>query len=101
MNHYRLILGSSFILSTILSPAAWSANPAGYGSAGGEFNIKISRVPSNEIAKAKLTKPPIESTPEILAEGKEIFMGRGGCISCHGAEGKGDALHEQGDPRPL
>ncbi|GJL68475.1 MAG: hypothetical protein NPIRA06_11100 [Nitrospirales bacterium] len=90
MNHYRLILGSSFFLCTILAPPAWSANPAGYGTAGGEFNIKISRVPSNEIAKAKSAKPPIEPTPEILAEGKEIFLGRGGCISCHGAEGKGD-----------
>ena len=74
MNHYRFILGSSIILSTLLAPPAWSANPAGYGTAGGEFNIKISRVPSNEIAKAKSTKPPIESTPEILAEGKEIFL---------------------------
>jgi hypothetical protein len=35
-------------------------------------------------------KSPFEPTPEILAEGKEIFLGRGGCISCHGAEGKGD-----------
>ena len=29
-------------------------------------------------------------TPEILAEGKKIFLGTGGCISCHGPEGKGD-----------
>ena len=76
----------------VLTPAlpALAVNPAGYGTAGGEFNIKISRVPSNERAKAKATKAPFEATPEILAEGKEIFLGRGGCISCHGAEGKGD-----------
>ncbi|PJA78173.1 MAG: cytochrome c class I [Nitrospirae bacterium CG_4_9_14_3_um_filter_51_5] len=90
MNHQLSILGSSLVFSIILATPAWAVNPAGYGSAGGEFNIKISRVPSNEIAKAKSAKPPIEPTPETLAEGKEIFLGRGGCVSCHGAEGKGD-----------
>jgi hypothetical protein len=76
----------------VLLPAfpALAVNPAGYGSAGGEFNIKISRVPATERRAAKATKSPFEATPEILAEGKEIFLGRGGCISCHGAEGKGD-----------
>ena len=90
MNHRLAILGSSIIISIFFATSAWSVNPAGYGSAGGEFDIKISRVPSNEKAEAKSTKPPIEPSPEILAEGKAIFLGRGGCISCHGAEGKGD-----------
>ena len=83
MNHHVRILGSSIILSVILATPSWSVNPAGYGSAGGEFDIKISRVPSNEKAEAKSTKSPFEPSPEILAEGKAIFLGRGGCISCH------------------
>ncbi len=80
------------VILLVLLPAfpALAVNPAGYGSAGGEFNIKISRVPATERRAAKATKSPFEATPEILAEGKEIFLGRGGCISCHGAEGKGD-----------
>ena len=82
------MMGILFLLLPTLPVLA--VNPAGYGTAGGEFNIKISRVPSNELKKAKALKPPFEATPEILAEGKEIFLGRGGCISCHGAEGKGD-----------
>ena len=90
MHHHLSILGSSLVLSIIFSTPAWSVNPAGYGSAGGEFNIKISRVPANELAKAKSTNPPFEPTPEILAEGEKIFLGREDCISCHGAEGKGD-----------
>lgn len=90
MNRYLGILGSSMTFLTFSATPIWAVNPAGYGSAGGEFNIKISRVPAQELAKAKSTTPPFEPTPEILAEGKEIFMGRGGCISCHGAEGKGD-----------
>lgn len=90
MNHFLSSAGASVMLSFMVATPAWSVNPAGYGSAGGEFNIKISRVPSNEIARAKSTKSPFESTPAVLAEGKEIFLGRGGCISCHGAEGKGN-----------
>jgi hypothetical protein len=88
MTHKIYMTGLLFFLLPTLP--ALAVNPAGYGSAGGEFNIKISRVPANELKAAKALKPPIEATPEILAEGKEIFLGRGGCISCHGAEGKGD-----------
>ena len=84
----------AYLMSMLLvvTPAlpAFAANPAGYGASGGEFNIKISRVPANQLKKAKALKPPIEATPDILAEGKEIFLGRGGCIACHGTEGKGD-----------
>jgi hypothetical protein len=88
MTHKVYMIG--MLVALMPTFPAGAANPAGYGSAGGEFNIKISRVPSSELRAAKALKPPMEATPEILAEGKEIFLGRGGCISCHGAEGKGD-----------
>ena len=84
------VIGLVFLLSQVFTGDGWSADPTGYGSAGGEFNIKISRVPAIHMAEAKALKVPIEPTPEILEEGKQIFLGRGGCISCHGAEGKGD-----------
>jgi mono/diheme cytochrome c family protein len=49
------------------------------------------RVPKDSIEFAsKYIKNPLDSTAEILAEGKafyEIF-----CISCHGATGQGDGL---------
>ncbi len=90
MNRHLHMLGSGLMLFAALATPAWAVNPAGYGSPGGEYDIKISRVPSHELAKAKSTKSPFEPTQEVLAEGKEIFLGRGGCISCHGAEGKGD-----------
>lgn len=35
-----------------------------------------------------LTPPP--STPEMVALGKEVYAGAGNCVSCHGADGKGD-----------
>lgn len=35
-----------------------------------------------------LTAPP--SSPDSIAKGKEVYAGAGNCVSCHGAEGKGD-----------
>jgi mono/diheme cytochrome c family protein len=64
--------------------------PAGYGQPAGEFDITLSRVPIPERPAAKAMKPPFEPTPEILAEGKALFLGRGTCFQCHGPEGKGD-----------
>lgn len=65
-------------------------NPSGYGQPGGEFDIKIPRVPLGELTSAKALKPPFPPSPEILAEGKAIYLGRGTCFQCHGPEGKGD-----------
>jgi mono/diheme cytochrome c family protein len=87
----RLIL-VSFLSSTIFlaSSIAFGTPPAGYGQASGEFDIRLSRVPVADRAKAKTLKPPFEATAEILAEGKAIFLGRGTCFQCHGQEGRGD-----------
>jgi mono/diheme cytochrome c family protein len=74
----------------ILSFPSFAADPSGYGQPGGEFDIKIPRVPADHLAEAKATRPPLSPTPEVLAEGKAIFLGRGTCFQCHGPEGKGD-----------
>jgi hypothetical protein len=84
----RTVLLAGFTLA--LASVSLAADPSGYGQAGGEFDIKLSRVPSSELAASKALKPPFEPTPEVLAEGKAIFLGRGTCFQCHGPEGKGD-----------
>ncbi len=80
----------SAILLASVPGVAWSVNPAGYGQAGGEYDVTIPRVPPEALAKARKVKPPFAPTPDILAEGKAIFLGVGGCVSCHGPEGRGD-----------
>ncbi len=80
----------SAVLCVGIPGAAWSVNPTGYGQAGGEYDVRIPRVPAGALAKARQVKPPFDATPDILTEGKAIFLGVGGCISCHGAEGRGD-----------
>ncbi len=77
------------VIVTYASPVP-AINPAGYGQPGGEFDIRIPRVPAGELAAAKRLKPPFAPTPEVLAEGKVIFLGRGTCFQCHGLGGKGD-----------
>jgi len=78
------------ILFVLWCSAGEAANPSGYGQPGGEFDIRIPRVPTAELAAAKAQQPPFSVTPEILAEGKAIFLGRGTCFQCHGPEGKGN-----------
>ena len=62
-------------LFVCFSGVAWSVNPTGYGQAGGEYDIRIPRVPAGHLAKAKKVKPPFEATPEVLAEGESHFPG--------------------------
>lgn len=87
-NVSRVAMVAGLVLGSVAS--AWAVNPAGYGQAGGEYDVTIPRVPAGELAKAKKVKPPFEPTPDVLAEGKRIFLGVGGCVSCHGPEGKGN-----------
>ena len=85
---FGLLITAGFVLTMTIP--VWAVNPTGYGQAGGEYDITISRVPSGERAKARRMKSPFAPTPEILAEGKHIFLGVGGCVSCHGPAGKGN-----------
>jgi mono/diheme cytochrome c family protein len=89
MKHLALLLSVGIVL-VLSSSSGLAADPSGYGQAGGEFDIRVARVPAPELAAAKALKPPFAPTPEILAEGKQIFLGHGTCFQCHGSEGKGD-----------
>ena len=86
---WRVVLAVS--VTALLAPvSAGAVDPSGYGQAGGEFDIKVPRVPADQLGEAKALQPPFQPTPEILKEGKEIFLGRGTCFQCHGPEGRGD-----------
>ncbi len=62
--------------------------------AGSERDPLKPRVPKAERGKAKKTKSPIgklkNASPEIIAEGKKIFEGKGTCVNCHGKVGDGN-----------
>ncbi len=48
------------------------------------------RVPADKLAEVKGLANKMAGNSEAVEEGKEIFLGRGICFSCHGKEGKGD-----------
>lgn len=54
------------------------------------------RVPPDLIAAAKARKNPLPSTPENVAAGQELFVGKATCFVCHGNEGKGDGAGAAG-----
>lgn len=47
------------------------------------------RVPAAEIKNVQSLKNPYTATPEIIAQGKALYSGKGFCQVCHGRDGKG------------
>ena len=62
--------------------------------AGPEKDPLKARVPKSDRGAAKKLKSPFgklkSAKPEIVAEGKKIFEGKGTCVNCHGKAGDGN-----------
>ena len=68
---------------------------SGLAIAGPEKDPLKPRVPADKRAAAKKNKSPLykkasKASPEIVAEGKALFEGKGTCINCHGKDGDGN-----------
>ena len=48
------------------------------------------KVPSGKLAEVRGLKNSVAVNAKTLSEAKEIFSGKGTCLSCHGEKGKGD-----------
>jgi len=48
------------------------------------------RVPADNLAEVKKLTSIVPANHETLEEGKEIYLGKGICFTCHGTAGKGD-----------
>lgn len=70
------------LLSSLLMPAIVLAAP--------ERDPMPPRVPDAERAAAQALKNPIPSSPDSIAKGRALYEGKGTCLKCHGAAGKGD-----------
>ncbi len=67
----------------------------GLAIAGPEKDPEKARVPADQRAAAKKDKTDLykkaeDASPEIIAEGKAIFEGKGTCVNCHGKDGDGN-----------
>ena len=66
-----------------------------------ERDIRIPRVPPDQLEQARAVTNPYPSTKETRKQGKDLF--EMACVACHGPEGKGDgpvAKKSKMEPRP-
>ena len=58
-------------------------------------------VPAEKLAEARALTSPLPSSPEIVAQGKSLYNGKGTCFNCHGKDGDGHGpVAAQLDPSP-
>jgi len=95
--HYRKFLGF-FVLPAMMAMITIAACAQ-------QRQATEDRVPPSAMKEAQSYKAPFgearTAPPEIVADGKALFGGKGGCYLCHGISGKGDgpAAHMHG-PHP-
>jgi mono/diheme cytochrome c family protein len=46
-------------------------------------------VPADKLAEAKALRNPLSNSPEVIEQGKAVYNGKGGCVTCHGIDGDG------------
>jgi mono/diheme cytochrome c family protein len=46
-------------------------------------------VPADKLADARSLKSPLSNSPEVIEQGKAVYKGKGGCVTCHGIDGDG------------
>ena len=73
--------GVSCVFAVVLlaGSVAWGADSA----------VLKPRVPPDQIEEARTWRDPFPVTADRLERGKEIFHGKGFCLTCHGRDGKG------------
>lgn len=55
-------------------------------------DIYVPRVPPELLEEVRENENPFPDTPENLEEGREIYFGKGLCVTCHSKNGKGVRL---------
>jgi len=56
----------------------------------GHQRMMMPRVPADKLEEARALTSPLPPSPDIVEQGKAIYEGKGGCVNCHGASGRGD-----------
>ena len=74
---------SSLVLVTVA--ILCGALPAGAA----ERHMMPSIVPADKLAEARALKSPLTNTPEVIDQGRAVYNGKGGCVTCHGIDGDG------------
>ncbi len=66
-----------------------------------ERSMMPPRVPADQLAEARALANPLPDAPDVIEKGKALYHGKGTCVSCHGASGRGDGIAAMGlEPSP-
>lgn len=82
---------AAVVAATSLVACAGDAENAEDG-AGDEPPAATTPAPAPEAVPQATGAAPEGATPEMVAQGREIFNGKGNCMTCHGPEAQGTAL---------
>ncbi|MDH5789545.1 MAG: cytochrome c, partial [Nitrospinota bacterium] len=52
-------------------------------------DIYTPRVPPEQLEEIQEIENPFETTPERIEAGRQVFFGKGLCVTCHSKNGKG------------
>lgn len=81
----------------LLVAVVFLAVPAGAA----ERHMMQQLVPADKLAAARALTSPLPNSPEIVAQGKALYNGKGACFNCHGKDGDGNGpLAAQLNPSP-
>src|SRR3989338_8975723 len=70
-------------------------------AAADEQHMMAPRVPADQLEAARALHNPLPDSPDIVEKGKALYEGKGTCVNCHGAGGRGDGVASVGlDPSP-
>ncbi len=66
-----------------------------------ERHMMTPRVHADQLEAVRALHSPLPDSPDIIEKGKALYEGKGTCVNCHGAGGRGDGVAAMGlDPSP-
>ena len=79
-NFYKVLVG----LVPVIGFAGWQTTAQAFHP-----DVYTPRVPPEQLEEIQEIESPYETTPERIEAGRQIFFGKGLCVTCHSKNGKG------------
>ena len=79
-NVYKVLAG----LILVVGFACWQTAAQAFHP-----SVYSPRVPPEQLEEIQEIESPFETTPERIEAGRQIFFGKGLCVTCHSKNGKG------------
>ena len=78
---YKVLVGG---LIPIIGFACWQTTAQAFHP-----SVYTPRVPPEQLEEIQEIESPFETTPERIEAGRQVYFGKGLCVTCHSKNGKG------------